>query len=260
MTQKYPSNYQVVIFQPHNDDAVIAIGGIMRKLIHSGWYIHYVYITDSRFGGNEFPELVAATRNREAARERKLLGIHTYNELNYPDLSLSELSSDERSQAVSQISHLLDQVAPSVVFIPTRADLHPDHREVHDLVLEALQQTAVSPLLAKYAVWLFPDFYQKPSDCATQVILVGIDKEERYKTSLIRIHTSQIARRRYDLATRYLNRYYARMLKADQKLQVQSAEIVGLFYNEFHRSIKDNLLKSLMPTMDITTILHGQNS
>lgn len=247
-----------LVIQPHNDDAVIAIGGILLKLIKQNWQIHYLYITDSRFGGNEYPDLVQSVRSAEAAKERRKLGVRDFEELGYPDQSLSQLSGTQREEIIARIRDAMNNLSPDVVFLPSPGDLHPDHRAAHDIAWDALSKATV--LLAKYSVWLFPDFYTKPSDRADQVILVGIEEEERKKSQLIRLHASQIARRRYDLATRHLNRYFAYILKAEKRLQVQSAEIIGLYYHEQDPPQKEAFLNCLMPWMDVTIIAHGQIS
>lgn len=252
---------RVLFIQPHNDDAAISLGGVLSKLVRAGWEIHYIYITDSRRGGDDpSVEKIIETRKAEAAKERELLSISSFTELGLPDQSLPSLSQSQRSAAITAIQQAILKCKPDLVFIPSKSDLHPDHTVAHDLALAALQDVFPAPLVAKYFVWLLPPFYPTPIDPAAQVVLVGIDQELETKVKLIRCHQSQLERRRYDQAIPHLNTYFAIMLKAEKKIGAKTAEIIGLYPIPENERFCSRLIKSLSPAIDITTVLHGKES
>ncbi|PIW20900.1 MAG: hypothetical protein COW33_00705 [Anaerolineae bacterium CG17_big_fil_post_rev_8_21_14_2_50_57_27] len=248
------------IFQPHNDDAVIAIGGILQKLLKGKWNLHYVYMTDSRHGGNESPEVIGTKRSQEAACERNLLGIANFTEFGYVDQSLSTLSGQQRDDVIGRIAQWLASSSPHVIFVPSRGEQHPDHIATHDLVLMAFDRVKPKSIIVKYSVWLMPDFYLKSSDVADQVLLIGIDDEEKLKNKLIKCHSSQLRRLRYDIAIRHLNKYNARILKADSRIGCLSAEIIGLYRLNGQGIVYKKLLGTLLPYLDVTTVVHGRSS
>jgi len=62
------------VLNPHDDDGIISIGGILWKLIDKSWEIGYIQMTDGRHGGNLPPERIKEMRSTEAEEERKFLG------------------------------------------------------------------------------------------------------------------------------------------------------------------------------------------
>jgi LmbE family N-acetylglucosaminyl deacetylase len=261
MTEFILSDPCGVIFQPHNDDAVIALGGTLQKLLKNHWQLHYLYITDGRHGSKDMdPDAVQELRQHEAAQERNLLGLASFKELGYADQSLKTLPAQDKAELVNRMHGYLEARQPHVVWIPSPGDLHPDHQTTHDLALMALQGLASPPLIIKYSVWLLPNFYDLPVDPAARVILVGIDDEMEHKIALIRCHRSQIARRRYDQAVPHLNAYFAWMMKAEQTIQSQTAEIMGLYTLPGQEKLEAELLQSLAPEMDITEVVHGREN
>ena len=47
---------KILIFQPHNNNAIIGMGGTILKLKEKGTTISYVYMTDGRHGAELIPE------------------------------------------------------------------------------------------------------------------------------------------------------------------------------------------------------------
>jgi LmbE family N-acetylglucosaminyl deacetylase len=250
-----------LIFQPHNDDAVIALGGALLKLKQAGWGIQYIYMTDGRYGGDDLPpDEICALRKIEAANERRLLGVEEFLELNYVDQSLMELSPTQRETACNRIVEALRQLQPQVVFVPSPNDQHPDHRATHDLAMAALEQYSQPICLAKYSVWLMPDFYTKRNDPARQTMLVGIDAVIQQKLELIRCHSSQIQRRAYDEIALHLAAYYSLVNLAETKMGAKYSELLGIYSQVEQSGVLEDLLNVLKPVMDVSEINHGSTS
>ena len=251
----------VLIFQPHNDDAVIALGGVLLKLKLAGWGIQYIYLTDGRYGGNDLTaDEICALRKAEAANERRLLGVKEFLELDYPDQSLMDLSPAGREIAQNRMVDALREMQPQVVFVPSPNDQHPDHRATHDLAMAALGQYAQPVCLAKYSVWLMPDFYTKRNDPARQTLLVGIDAVVQQKMDLICCHRSQIQRRAYDDIALHLAAYYSLVNLAETKMGAKYCELLGIYSQGEQNGILQELFGALQPVMDVSEIAHGANS
>jgi len=247
-----------LIFQPHNDDAVIALGGTLLKLKKARWEIQYIYLTDGRFGGNDLSaDEICALRKAEAAHERGLLGVEEFIDLDYADQSLMDLSAAQRETAQNRMAEALRQMRPQVVFIPSPNDQHPDHRATHDLAMAALKLYAQPVCQAKYSVWLMPDFYIKRNDPARQTVLVGIDAVMQQKLELICCHHSQIQRRAYDEIALHLAAYYSLVNLAEAKMGAKYCELLGIYSQDEQNGILPELFGALQPVMDASEISHG---
>jgi LmbE family N-acetylglucosaminyl deacetylase len=229
--------------------------------VRQGWELTYVYLTDGRQGSDSVPpEKLVEVRRREAERERGLLGIKRFFELGMEDGTLEKLNDVRRKWVNEQVESILADSKADLVLLPSRADMHPDHRATHDLVLAVVDKVQPRPLVAKYFVWLLPDFYQKLSDVADQVLMVGVDHEMPGKMAAIRAHQSQVSRGSFDSMVQVLNAYLAYAFRAPATIGSRYVEVIGLFQPHLHRRVASELLRAMEPYADITTMLHGRTS
>lgn len=201
-----------VVFEPHNDDLVIGMGGTALLLLDAGWTLSSVVLTDGRFGASDGnPERTAAVRVAEKEREVERLGMEWTN-LDYPDQSLRQRSedSDNRREILDLVSDAVERIDPTVAFVPAPNEGHRDHRAAHDLVTSALDETATNVTRAEYSVWTVP--YLAPASMSTGTILtVGIDSVFDEKLSAIRLHKSQLREYPYDEIVTDFNGYLAKI-------------------------------------------------
>lgn len=248
-------------FQPHNDDCAIAIGGSIQKMIRAGWNLTYVYLTDGRHGSDAVPpEKLVEIRRTEAEEERRLLGIGRFFELGVEDGTVEKLTSVRRKWVNEQLESILAESKADLVLLPSRADMHPDHRATHDLMVAVLEGMQPRPLVVKYFVWLFPDLYRKQADVADQVEMIGVDHEMPGKVAAIRAHQSQVSRGSFDSMAQVLNAYLAYAFRAPAVIASRYVEVIGLYQPHLHRRVAGELVKAVEPCADITTVLHGRPS
>ena len=132
---------------PHDDDIVIGGGLIFQVGIAAGVPVHAVVTSDGRMGYCRIEQrpTIAAIRAEEAKKSFALLGLapKRLHFLGFPDGGLTANRGSffapcdvERAETPlgMQIAfvRLLRLVRPTRVFLPTSADLHPDHRIVHE--------------------------------------------------------------------------------------------------------------------------------
>jgi LmbE family N-acetylglucosaminyl deacetylase len=252
---------KVLCFQPHNDDCAIAVGGVLQRMVRQGWDLTYVYMTDGRHGSDAIPpEKLKEVRKTEAEQERGLLGVKRFFELGVEDGTVEKLSSVQRKWVNEQVESILAESKADLVLLPSRADMHPDHRATHDLILAVVDKVQPRPLVAKYFVWLFPDFYRKTPDPADHVLMVGVDREMPGKMAAIRAHQSQVSRGGFDSMVQVLNAYLAYAFRGPAIIASRYVEVVGLYQPHLHRRVTSELVKAMEPCADITTTLHGRSS
>ena len=138
---------------PHDDDIVLGGGLVFQAGIAEGREVHAAVVTDGRMGycRIEQRDSITTIRCEEAKKSFAVLGLPDERLcfLGYPDGQLSAWSgafvrngesghSEERCGIQMAFTRLLRQVQPTRVFVPTSADLHPDHRIVHEQLMISL--------------------------------------------------------------------------------------------------------------------------
>jgi LmbE family N-acetylglucosaminyl deacetylase len=139
---------------PHDDDVAIGAGLTFQVGLAEGATVHAVVVTDGRMGYCQFErrQEIIGIRRAEAERAYQILGLPPQRLwfLGFPDCSLNPYrgrhfaASDEPAVIggggglQNALTHALRQIRPNRVFLPTSADLHPDHRIVHEELLISL--------------------------------------------------------------------------------------------------------------------------
>ena len=139
---------------PHDDDVVTGAGLTFQVGLAEGAQVHAVVVTDGRMGYCRFEQRRNITKIRAAEAEKsyRILGLPP-GQLRFiecPDCNLSAYRGrhfttigapteiEGAGGMQNAFTYALRQIRPTRVFLPTRADLHPDHQIVHEEVLISL--------------------------------------------------------------------------------------------------------------------------
>ncbi|MHA1874700.1 MAG: PIG-L deacetylase family protein [Candidatus Heimdallarchaeaceae archaeon] len=125
-------NYQVLFVEPHQDD-IICIAGTVIKLKRTGCQIKYICTTDSRYDSlvdePTMPEDVAKRLDAVAKECCQLLGIDKFFNLSYED---GFYTYNEKT--VKEMTALIREYKPDIVFTVWPQDNHPDHANTAKVV------------------------------------------------------------------------------------------------------------------------------
>lgn len=143
-----------LFISPHDDDVVAGAGLTVQVGVAEGAEVHAAVVTDGRMGycRLEQRQSIATVRMAEAKKSFELLGLPPdhLRFLGYPDGDLGASRGRRLSPTgvpteikggiglQNSFSHLVRQIRPTRVFLPTSTDLHPDHRIVHEELLISL--------------------------------------------------------------------------------------------------------------------------
>jgi LmbE family N-acetylglucosaminyl deacetylase len=172
---------------PHDDDVVIGGGLVFQAAIAAGVQVHAGVVTDGRMGycRMEQRDSIAAIRREEAQESFAILGLppQRLHFLGFPDGNLATFrgayfANGQPGQDAEPLGvqialvRLLRQTRPTRVFLPTSADVHPDHRIVHEELLISLfhAQGRIWPELGEplaevprvYEMAIYCDFPEPP--------------------------------------------------------------------------------------------------
>jgi LmbE family N-acetylglucosaminyl deacetylase len=197
---------------PHDDDIVTGVGLTFQVAMAEGIEVHAVVTTDGRMGYCRLTQrrTIAQVREVEAQRSFQALGLppERLHVLKFPDCNLNPYRGrhfatigdptevEGASGLQNAYPHILRQLRPTRVFLPTIADLHPDHRIVHDEMLISLfhAQGSIWPELgppietvpAVYEYATYCDFPEPP-----HLRITGTPAMLKRKLDAIRAYASQ---------------------------------------------------------------------
>lgn len=108
-----------LIVAPHPDDAELAMGGAIVKMIIAGFNVIIVDLTDGEptpFGSKEI-------RAAETQKASNILGVSNRICLDMPNRSL-----DPTLENRSKLAEVIRVYKPDILFAPAMPDWHPDHK------------------------------------------------------------------------------------------------------------------------------------
>lgn len=114
-----------MIIAPHPDDAELAMGGTIAKMIEYSWDVVIVDLTD----GEPTPSGSKELRQKETEKANHILGVENRMCLEMPNRYLQANLVNRR-----KLAEVIRLNQPDLIFGPAMPDYHPDHIETAKLV------------------------------------------------------------------------------------------------------------------------------
>lgn len=143
----------LVIISPHDDDAVLGCGGLIKARSDLELKTTVLIMTDGSLGYStpEEKDTIVKTRRQETAKCYESLGADVVF-LDFPDMSLQAYrcweTSDGKEGAYLKVIRVLREVGADCLLLPNPKDSHPDHKASYDIGEVAVFQ-APSPVAAE---------------------------------------------------------------------------------------------------------------
>lgn len=146
---------------PHDDDIAVGGGMWVDAAVQAGVAVEVVIVTDGRMGycSPEERDTIVEIRKQETYESFELLGVprKQVQYIGYPDGGLVELQGRRAARPdeaalegyvglQNMLTWHLRRVQPTRVFVPSAADLHPDHRITY-------QELMISIFHAAGTIW-----------------------------------------------------------------------------------------------------------
>ena len=176
----------ILSFCAHNDDQILGAGGTLAKYAQQG-KIFKSYIFS--FGESSHPWLqqkfTARMRIKEAQRSEKVLG---GNDIYFFGIKERNFIQEiEKRDFKKHLKKIIRQNNPSKIFTHSRDDPHPDHRVVHKVILEVVDELKYKGDVYTFNVW-------NPVSITTRrnpKLVVDISDTFKKKLASFKIHKSQ---------------------------------------------------------------------
>jgi LmbE family N-acetylglucosaminyl deacetylase len=189
-----PVGERVMVLAPHPDDETLGMGGSLRILSDLGKKIKVVVLTR---GEKAEPDVTkqkrhAETRQKEALKAFKALGLSDYEFLGFPDREIFS-NMDAVAKAMKTI---VSDFNPDVLYSPSILEIHPDHRAAAELSFSICRE---NPHIECF-------FYEitvpvRPS------LFVDITRFFKYKKKALKCYKSQLRITDYLRLSEALNTY-----------------------------------------------------
>ena len=174
----------MLVIAAHPDDAEMAAGGLIAKMVQRGHSVGIVDLTAGEMGTRGTSE----QRTRESAAADEILSIAVRENLGLPDGGLTD-SLENRRIVVDAIR----RHRPDLVVAPPLDDLHPDHAAVGRLVAAAhypsgfaKYETGTPPHRPKAVIHMMNHFEFMPT------FIVDITDVWETKMAAVRCYGSQL--------------------------------------------------------------------
>jgi LmbE family N-acetylglucosaminyl deacetylase/GT2 family glycosyltransferase len=188
---------RVLVLAPHPDDESLGCGGAIILHRDAGDPVKIVVLTDGGEGRRaegmsraDYVEL----REQETVKAAQILGTADVEFWRLPDRQL-----EREPFALGRLVALLEQYRPTLVYVPSPVEIHPDHRAAARLAWMALQGYSATCQVAYYEV-------SRPLDTNT---LVDISPVVERKRAACDVYASQLASHPYTDCAIGLNRFRA---------------------------------------------------
>jgi len=172
---------------PHDDDIVLGAGITMRAAIEAGVEVHALVSTDGGMGycHLEQENTIGKIRQKETIDSFKIVGLpeERIYFADIPDCDTTSYIGRRKAKAgdpaiqgytglQNAFTYYIRKVKPTRIFLPTGADLHPDHKVVYQEVLISmfhaggniwpeLGEPAATPMAYEFGVYC--DFPTPPN-------------------------------------------------------------------------------------------------
>lgn len=130
---------RILVLAPHTDDGEFGCGGTINKLVTEGHDVHYAAFSACQQSVlPEFPSDILITEVKAAT---KVLGIKPENLILF-DYDVRTFGY-HRQDILDDLIKLRSELAPDVIFMPDRNDVHQDHKTIAEEGLRAFKFSSV---------------------------------------------------------------------------------------------------------------------
>ncbi|MBW4467506.1 MAG: PIG-L family deacetylase [Pegethrix bostrychoides GSE-TBD4-15B] len=188
---------KVLVVAPHPDDECLGCGGAIA-LLNSCSELRIVVVSNgtmSHPNSRQFPaSALQALRESETRAAMSRLGVEpaAIRFLGLPDGAVPTEGA-AFDAALAQCCDYLAETEPQLIFLPWRADPHPDHQASWRLMDTALKQLRTAPRRLEYPIWDWDEAQR--GNIESQIVAWRLDIHQvvQQKRDAIQLYRSQVS-------------------------------------------------------------------
>jgi len=125
---------RILVIAPHPDDEVLGCGGTVARHVREGNEVYLLIVTKGY--PPDWSEEFLKNRPKEIKKANKILGIKKTFFLDFPAARLDTIPQRNLNDSILKV---INEIKPTIVYIPHKGDLHKDHRIIFESSLVALR-------------------------------------------------------------------------------------------------------------------------
>ncbi len=178
---------KVLILAVHPDDETLACGGTLLKHKTNKDEVHLLICTSIDKDDINF-------KNREKEIE-KVSKLYNFNSINNLRLKTTHVDRYPISELVEKISAIINEVKPSIVYLPFKSDAHSDHRKIFEAAYSCTKSFRYPFIKKIYMMETLSETEFAPSTVENSFspnVFVDITKFMSKKIKIMSIYKSEI--------------------------------------------------------------------
>lgn len=179
----------ILVVVAHSDDQILGPGGTLSKYIEEGKQIKTIIFSYGEMSHFYFkPDVIAKMRKQEAEDADKILG---GSGVEFFGISEGKFKSEfENGDFKSKLQKRILSYKPTKIFTHAKSESHPDHKAVHDLLLDSYDELHKKQLFTT-DVYVFALYGLKLTISKSPRLMVDISKYFSKKLEALRAFKSQ---------------------------------------------------------------------
>jgi len=179
----------ILVVVAHSDDQILGPGGTLAKYIEEGKRVKTIIFSYGEMSHPYFkPEVIAKMRVKEAEDADKILGGDGVEFYGLPEGKFR--TEFKKKNYSSKLKKAILDYKPIKIFTHANSESHPDHRAVHDLLLESYDDLHSKKLFTT-DVYVFALYGIKLTISKSPRLIIDISKYFSKKTNALRAFKSQ---------------------------------------------------------------------
>jgi LmbE family N-acetylglucosaminyl deacetylase len=178
---------KVLIVAVHPDDETLGCGGTLLKHKANGDEIHWLICTTIDKNHDYYE-----TREKEIEQVSKLYKFDTVYNLRLKTMQVDEYSM---SELISNISKVVNEIKPTIVYLPFKGDVHSDHRKIFESAYSCTKSFRYPFIKKIYMIETLSETEFAPStkeDSFIPNVFVDISEYFEEKIKIMKIFESEI--------------------------------------------------------------------
>ena len=212
---------EILVIAAHPDDEVLGMGATIRKLSKKNHKIHLCVVSEGATAQYENKKMIDV-RKKSCIKAGKLLGVSTFNFLEFPDMRLDEISHLKINM---ELEKMIRKYNPQIVYTTPYNDLNKDHQIVFESTLVATRP--LSSNVSQILCYELPGLVKNPFQ---PTVYENVKNEFSYKIKAFKMYESEV--------TKFP---HSRSVEAIENLSIQRGIESGLHEAESFKLIRSIL-------------------
>ena len=178
---------KVLVVAVHPDDETLGCGGALFKHKNSGDSINWLICTQTNPSGDFFKK-----REQEIATVSQQYAFDSVTKLGLDTIRVDEYSM---SELIGKISKVINEIRPSIIYLPFKGDVHSDHRAIFEASYSCTKSFRYPFIKKIYMMEILSETEFAPStkeDSFIPNVFVDISKYMDKKIEIIKVFKSEI--------------------------------------------------------------------